>query len=238
MEDKPTEGMGEDPTWTEVQSGICVDDDTGVPFAVVLPQEWTCAERRAIVDMTWSVYSCWVGFDRKAHAQRGAYFQLGKANGHEWFKTGRKPGLEAAAFVQPRRRFRVQARRVEECFAPAYTGAYGKSIVGLDKSGRRSMGGGISSRRGMVTVNFNPLWHTDPDGRQRWTSCASLGGGRSQSRFGFAEYRLWIDLQRGVAWSFRGKAVVHGTWNKARQRLFKNKHQLARSGNIAWGVHP
>jgi hypothetical protein len=89
MKDKPTEGMGEDPTWTEVQSGICVDADTDVPFAIVVPQERTCAERRAIVDMTWSVYSCWVGFDRKAHAQRGLYFQLGKANGHEWFRTGK-----------------------------------------------------------------------------------------------------------------------------------------------------
>eukprot|EP00505_MAST-04D_sp_SCG-Rhode-Island_P006819 Stramenopile-MAST_4_protein_6819 len=123
MKDKPTEGMGEDPTWTEVQSGICVDADTDVPFAIVVPQERTCAERRAIVDMAWSVYSCWDGFDRKAHAQRGLYFQLGKANGHRWFKTGRKPGVEAAAFVEPRRRFRDQARRVEECFAPAYTGA-------------------------------------------------------------------------------------------------------------------
>ena len=89
MKDKPTEGMGEDPTWTEVQSGICVDADTDVPFAIVVPQERTCAERRAIVDMTWSVYSCWVGFDRKTHDQRGLYFQLGKSNGNKWFRSGK-----------------------------------------------------------------------------------------------------------------------------------------------------
>ena len=52
---------------------------------------------------------------------------------------------------------------------------------------------------------------------------------------------LWKEKVRRVikvAWSFRGKAVVHGTWNEADIYSFKTKRMLRRHGNIAWGVHP
>ena len=110
-------------------------------------------------------------------------------------------------------------------------------MVGTDRTGRRSMGAGIVSRRGMVTINFNPVWHVDRD-YFRWTSCSALGGGRGRARFGFPEYRVWFDLQRDVAWTFRGSKAMHGTWNELQREVFPKKRALKRQGSVAWGVHP
>ena len=88
----------------------------------------------------------------------------------------------------------------------------------------------------MVAVNFNPLWHRDMD-HFHWTACSSLGGARGKARFGFPEYHVWTDLQRDVAWAFRGGRVVHGTWNEYGKEVFKSKRNLKKYGSIAWGEH-
>eukprot|EP00944_MAST-04C_sp_MAST-4C-sp1_P010092 g10092.t1 len=147
-------------------------------------------------------------FPRKTsdHDYDGLYFQMGKSNGHKWFKVGRKEGVDT--FVEERDKFREQAVKVEETFGLAFMPWEGSTAL-WDKTGksgmvagitsRRGMITGITSRRGMITVNFNPLWHIDKD-HGRWTACTSLGCGKGKSHFAFPEYEVWTDLKRDVAW--------------------------------------
>ncbi len=113
-----------------------MDKETNIPFAVVIGVDRTADERRAVLNMAWKVIQKWNNFKRKSgdHDFEGIYLQMGKSNGHKWFKTGRKQGVKN--FTLERALFRVHLKKVEELFPLAFLAF---NICGIDKKGQKSI---------------------------------------------------------------------------------------------------